>query len=236
MSKHEKHVRRGRKKTDRPRRRRSLFNPQSAIRNPKSGAMALAAAAAIASGTAAYASPVRFDNPPGPGHFEWYSGVAGSDIWLDIALPAASQPDLPSPTGAWQVVQADLSQVLGAPGEMEFQVGGYANLFLVGVNSGDLIPSGYPWLGDPFISTTTPGFEGELPEGVATYLGVRFDLGGGDQYGWIGVERTGLSLDAFAWGYETEAGVPIAAGAPEPGTLALLAFGALAATRRQRRA
>jgi hypothetical protein len=55
-----------------------------------------------------------------------------------------------------------------------------------------------------------------LPEGVETYLGVSFDLGAGTQYGWIGVVRNAAMLDAFAWGYETDPGVPIAAGAWPP--------------------
>ena len=49
----------------------------------------------------------------------------------------------------------------------------------------------------------------------------------GVHYGWVAVERDyGIWLDAFAWGYETEAGTPIQAGAvPAPGTLAALVFG-----------
>ena len=81
-------------------------------------------------------------------------------------------------------------------------------------------------------------FEGgytNLPEGVEPYLGIRFDLGGGYQHSWLGVVHTGPELDAFAWGYETEVGVPIPAGVPEPGTLAALAVGAAALLGRRRR-
>lgn len=44
-----------------------------------------------------------------------------------------------------------------------------------------------------------------------------------------------VELDAFAWGYETDPDVPIAAGIPEPGTLAALALGAAAALAGRRR-
>jgi hypothetical protein len=70
-------------------------------------------------------------------------------------------------------------------------------------------------------------------------MGVRFIDMDGYHYGWISVVRHGndflqLDFDAFAWGYETEPGVPIIAGIPAPGTLAALAFGAVV-TRRKRK-
>ena len=48
----------------------------------------------------------------------------------------------------------------------------------------------------------------DLAEGAETYLGIRFDLGGGNQRGWLGVVRMGPELDALAWGYEMEPEVP----------------------------
>jgi hypothetical protein len=53
-------------------------------------------------------------------------------------------------------------------------------------------------------------------EGEPLYIGVEFDPGDGWHYGWIGVTRSGLDLDVSGWAYETEAGVPIAAGAGVP--------------------
>jgi hypothetical protein len=80
-----------------------------------------------------------------------------------------------------------------------------------------------------------------FPSGVARYMGVRFIDLDGYHFGWIGLVRGpdsypafDLNLNAFAWGYETEPGVPIIAGIPAPGTLAALAFGAVV-TRRGRK-
>ena len=58
--------------------------------------------------------------------------------------------------------------------------------------------------------------------------------GAGWHYGWIGVIRNAGNLQAFAWGYESDLNTPIAAGVPEPGTLAMLAFGAALALGRRR--
>jgi MYXO-CTERM domain-containing protein len=77
------------------------------------------------------------------------------------------------------------------------------------------------WIQDPsgfsIPSTTflTPG----------SYIGVRLTLADGIHYGWIG---------GNGWGYETESGVAVAAGAPEPSFLALPALAALPMLRRQR--
>ena len=68
----------------------------------------------------------------------------------------------------------------------------------------------------PSASFLTPG----------SYIGVRITLDDGVHYGWI---RGG------SWGYETSAGVPIAAGVPEPSSIALLALGAVPLLRRNRK-
>lgn len=77
------------------------------------------------------------------------------------------------------------------------------------------------------------------------YIGVRFNLGGGDLYGWIALRINSSDLltgDVLGWAYE-DTGAAIAAGAttgapvPEPSSLTLLAAGAagLAALRRRRK-
>ncbi len=247
MSKHEKQVRRERKKTDRARRfmarfRHPLSSPLCGSHIPHGAAAALAAAAVIAAGTQAYAVPVRFDNlPPGPGHFDW-TAAAGQDV-LDVLSDAPSQPGNLSVPGTFGISSYYGRVVRGgnSSGMQIMTPSGYN--FLAGVDSGVAIPTaGFSEFTMPtapaYIYSTYPSAPTTslLPEGEQTYLGVRFDQGGGYQYGWIGVVRTGIELDAFAWGYETTPGVPIEAGVPEPNTLALLAFGALAAIRKRRTA
>ena len=219
MSKHIKQVRRGRKKRNRARRHHDVHRRTAA----------LAGAAALAAGTSAYADPVRFDNPAGPGHFEW--SVPGALTFLDIT----KSPDL-------QGGGAGLSSLYIYP-DAGGLVGNYGltspdvrriGILLEPFTAGAPISGAGTWA--PYAFTDySPGDPSLLPEGVDAYLGVRFDVGVGEQYGWIGVVRTGQELDAFAWGYETEPGVPIAAGAPEPGSLALLASGALGTVARRRR-
>ncbi len=77
-----------------------------------------------------------------------------------------------------------------------------------------------------------------------TYLGVTFQLNDGPHAGWIdilidpGFSKGQFDAHLFGFAYETDAGVPIAAGAvPEPPALVLLAAGAagLALVRARRR-
>ncbi len=243
MSKHEKHVRRERKKTDRARRSRSLIrNPGtsptrgSAIQN---GAAALAAAAAIAAGTAAYASPVRFDNPAhgDAGHFHWTNapgGVGDPSTWLDITRVSTDQ--------AGGQVFSSVGQIYGYGYYPNYTGGAAAVVYAnTGYTITDVFAAGT--LIDGFLGTfaTTSdhikGYYGEYSnfvDGVSTYMAARFSDFDGYHYGWIGVVRSGFELQPFAWGYETEVGVAIPAGIPEPGSLALLAFGACALLRRRR--
>lgn len=72
----------------------------------------------------------------------------------------------------------------------------------------------------------------------ADILGIRIHVGRGVQCGWIGVIRTGVEEDTFGWGYKTEVGVSIIAGAtgvPAPGALMPLASGGLGLAGRGRR-
>ncbi len=179
---------------------------------------ALAAAGAIAGGTQGYADPVRFDNlpPADPGYFDWTTpNEAQTRRWLDLTVDTDAQPAGVGGAASFGQTRADLSpqgEVATVSGDYGVQAAGHNDYVCVGVAGGETIPGGFTWrrwarvdFGDPYGAAT--------PEGEATYLGVRFDRGDGWHYGWIGVVRTDTQFDAFAWGYETEPGVPIAAGA-----------------------
>lgn len=194
--------------------------------------LGLAALAIMVTATHAHATPIRFDNPVGGGHFNWQGE------WLDLTLPAASQPGVQGDLDALlQSAAGDPDpEVWGDPAttSVKVQAGGSGDFFLVGVDEGVMIPSGAAWKNLAYMFY--PGYGTQLPIDEPTYLGVQFDLGSGLQYGWIGVEMDDqYALDPFAWGYETEVGVPIPAGIPEPGSLAALAVGVAALASRRRR-
>jgi hypothetical protein len=208
------------------------------------GAKALAAGAAIAAGTQAYAAPIRFDNPAHgePGHFHWPMDVHRRS--LNIILDAGNQTN---ELGVF-------AQYYGAILEASFNYVECDPLFASVEISYPYNPE-EPWLtpvpaNDPIPSSGASGFgafgsvygryaggpaDSPFPEHQDVYFGVRINLLSAWHYGWIGVNRTGYTMEAFAWGYETEPGVPIAAGIPEPDTLAMLAIGFVAAGTARRR-
>lgn len=215
----------------------------------KRAAKALAAAGAIAGGTYAYAEPVCFENPPHgeAGHFHWPSD-ATVHPFLDITLPAVDQPgDYNDPTTvAHPLVRGGTCGrfysygVNGLRVQATAQSGYYT--FALGLNAGDVIPnpSGIcTFYDDPFCFAASgflhyPGYN-YIEEGVAQYLGVT--IGGpfctyydNCQYGWIGVVRTGAEFEAFAWGFESDPGVPIEAGDCGPDVPAVTGYGMIAMT------
>ncbi len=80
---------------------------------------------------------------------------------------------------------------------------------------------------------------GRFP-GQRAYMGVEFDIEGATHYGWIDllVASDNPYAEIYGWGYETEPGVSILAGAgavPEPATSALLAVGSLLLALRRKK-
>jgi hypothetical protein len=75
------------------------------------------------------------------------------------------------------------------------------------------------------------GFDNsEFKEPGLGYVGFKFDKDGGTHYGWISVNMAGVSGNAFTIlgvAYNDVAGEGILAGVPEPGSLGLLATGAV---------
>ncbi len=179
----------------------------------------------------ANAGIVAFENPAGPGHFEWF--VDSINTPLNTTLPASAQPDFSADASITH--SGSVGAGIGVLGSNHGIV--IDNFLVVGFDAGDEIGAALTtWDGSGFVAH--PAFGTAFAEDEDKYVGFRFDTGAGLQYGWIGVRRTGVALDAFAWGYETEVGVPIAAGAtgvPAPGGLAVLAFGAAGLSRGRRR-
>jgi len=205
------------------------------------------------SASASHAAIISFENPAGPGHFDW-NATAGHQF-LTITADALAQPGAAGVAGTFErTVLSSGTQIRRTAGTTaDLQTvnhdGGTFGIgrFVAGISAGQSIPTpigpgldGFAISGFVFRLNADPGFtQFVLPEGLQTYLGVRFDVDGagpgGFNYGWIGVVRTGTEVDAFAWGYESDVGVPIAAGAlPEPGSLSLFLIGSIAAVRDRR--
>lgn len=187
----------------------------------------------------ASATLIRFDNPDAgqPNHFAWTRGDAvTATTWLDITKPASDQGGLVGPSSIGQLefnghfVDANFTS-LGA------QVG-QLFLFTVAVSFGDEI-SDSTLNFSPFAIHTIFGGQATfslIPEFGDWYIGVAFDDNDSlTHYGWIGVNREGLDLHTFAWGYETEPLTPINAGIPTSGSLALLTIAAALSGPRRRR-
>ncbi len=192
----------------------------------------LALVPALATGTRAYADWMRFDNPPGPGEFQW-RGSLGDTIWLDVTRPYSEQTGRPSaPSSIGQRETTDWGLLEGNDSTLTLGVGGFEDTFLVEVPV---------YLVDPPMEIPLPGvsawaswgfiyhsvYGSQLPE-FPTYIAGRFQLADGVHYCWVGVERDGTGVEPFAWGYDTD---PYA---PEPHTLVILALGAVIGHRRMR--
>lgn len=223
--------------------------------NP-SGKDCLAMAAAIAAGSVVYAGPVRYDNDA---NYSWFYSV------LDLTKSSADQSYNGALNGSsfymdyfsdfYPAFSYQHSYLSGSGGEIWNS--GFSNRYAAPNDAGDLIGPGlndgawsqsstfefaftscsYYYYNGNYYYDCTSGFRGLLPpDGSPTYVGARLTIDNQLHYGWIGVENHGGFIDVFAWGYETEPGVPIVAGVPTPGALGVLAIGAAGALSRKRRA
>lgn len=189
------------------------------------------------------AAIVHHVNPgPGePGHYAW-SALVGIPTWLDITRPAAAQTNTETGSsiaqglggfpGGW----ADWGVLLGGssnpPGQSStFAVADDDDPFVLALAYGDALV-GLRFDGwSLYAHGMPPNVNSLFLEGEYRYVGVRT---GDGRYGWVEVVRTGQSLAAFSWAYETVPGVPISAGqVPAPGA-AVLVLAALTTFRRRR--
>lgn len=217
----------------------------------------LALAATIASSSVAYGEAVRFDND---GSFS-FAGLllditkpANEQVDFSQASDHAIQlgVNVDKYFNAYSLYDRNRTSETGS---VEFWTGPGLSLDFEALGAGaqigtNLTDGRWLFIAD-FATYYAPsyyygpgGLSSTLPIGEPTYLGVRIDLadGAGFRYGWLGVELVTdnpygyrAELDVFAWGYETEAGVGIAAGVPAPTSLAALAMGAVAFGSRKRR-
>lgn len=199
----------------------------------------------VVCGSAARAEIIHFVNPaPGEeGHYDWrWEPAAGWQSWLDITRGPTGQPNVLNGDSVGQLVVpfapgANLTSswpgIAAADVTVDWE--NYTQLLTLALSYGA------PLEGRAYLSQShhfNPGmFPGEphslFPEGQRTYIGVRTSS---FRYGWIEVVRTGPSLTALSWAYETEPGVPMLAGQiPAPGTTVLITLGALGLSANRRR-
>lgn len=203
----------------------------------KSSILLFVATAALA--TNANAHILHFVNPaPGEtGHYNWYAPV-GIPRWIDVTLPAEHQTDHESRNSIAQGI-GNLGFGFGIligggvwPTASRFAIDQSLDPMVLALSPGDglggLTYDSYT----PFALFDPPSTQSLFPEGARRYIGMQT---GDGNYGWIEVERTGLSLAAFSWAYETRPGVPIAAGqVPTPGAALPLGAAVLLMPRRRR--
>ena len=86
-----------------------------------------------------------------------------------------------------------------------------------------------------FLASFSPGLfpnsQWDSDTGLSGFIGVRFTFSGQAHYGWVSLTvngaPTGYTITLHGIAYETVADTAIAAGVPEPASLALLALGAI---------
>lgn len=211
----------------------------------------LVLAATIAAASVTSAGPVRFENTTG---YEWRYSV------LDLTLAAEDQigGTRYDVTGSSLYLYFDESDFYPYRYSFEYELKGdgaelwisgrnrFANPFDAGQTIGPGMAGGewdqrstvtglsayYDYNGDHEWHREQIGL---LPDGTPTYIGARLTIDNSLHYGWVGLTSTLGRIDVFAWGYETEAGVPVQAGVPTPGGLGVLALGAVGALSRKRR-
>jgi hypothetical protein len=211
------------------------------MRHPILAATALAGGAIAAA--PARAEPVRFDGLIDSGT-EWFTPV-------DLTLSLAGQ------TGDFPGNSVFLLTHIVGGGSLEIGMQTSSNLPGSGVaqsilQSGDTIDGSLAWAHSgpnyasflmaqgPNDGKSDPNFS-VVDFGATGFVAVSFTLDDGVHYGWIEVINDSVAgsgwwrYDILAWGYETEAGVAIAAGAvPAPGAAGLLALAGLGVARRRR--
>lgn len=187
----------------------------------------------------ARAEIIHHVNPaPGlPGHYDW-SVQLWEMKYLDVSLPAAEQTSTGSVNSLLQYYLLEYMPGSGSPPVHTGVVYGPAMVAVDHIEE-NLLPllagdhlDGRNWMDAAYFAWGSPQTHSPFPEGERRYIGVQIS---GGRFGWIEVERTGLSFAAYSWAYETVPGVPILAGqVPAPGAAAVLAVAFVTTNRRRR--
>lgn len=204
----------------------------------------LLGALAIASGSSAYAAVISVAPPPDLTNVPGGANTAENwDVNLDGIVDFGFQNRYPN-SGSQVNWQLNFYPVPAGNA-----VVGYVGPFINYANSlsfGTLIgpastfqTSSQVCLGSNYGGTLYGGFAAAIPPGTNAYAGFRFNAADGVHYGWVFLNVNAGIIDFTGAAYESTAGVAITAGAvPEPGTMAMLALGAvgvLGAVAKRRR-
>ncbi len=205
----------------------------------------LVGALAIAGGTSAYANPVSSTPPP-----DSMNTAGGADVFTNWDVDGNGTIDFTFqnryPNSGTQVNwHLNFDPAVAGNGVVGY-VGpfvNYANALMMGTNIGPsstFQTSSQVVLGSNYGGTLYGGFATQVPPGTNAYAGFQFSAADGLHYGWLFLNVNAGVIDFTGAAYESTPGVAIAAGAiPEPGTMAMLALGAvgvLGATIKRRRA
>lgn len=183
----------------------------------------------------AHAEIIHFSNPaPGsPGHYNWYAAQSADGVGLDITASSTDQTNSFNGSTLTQVYTGyptggTFSLLAGVGGAQVVSSDLEGSTFATPLNAGEpfasLVFESYALIATIFFPGGQPTVSfSPFPDDARRYLGVRTSEG---NFGWIEVQRSGYSIAALSWAYETVPGVPINAGQiPVPGTTALLAIG-----------
>jgi hypothetical protein len=208
----------------------ALMKQPKSLKKTSSG---LLGALAIASGSSAYAAVVSVAPPPDlsstPG------GATTTENWdvnLDGIVDFGFQNRYPN-SGTHVNWQLNFYPVPAGNGVVGY-VGpfiNYADALSFGTSIGPASTfqtSAQVCLGSNYGGTLYGGFAVEVPPGTNAYAGFQFTAADGIHYGWVFLNINAGIIDFTSAAYESTPGVAITAGAvPEPGTMAMLALGAV---------
>jgi len=195
----------------------------------------------------AYAVPLRFENADAPDRIDW------ENSFVDLTKPASQQPgDLlfsveNSVSTSSKNKEIIITSGISPTGTVVL-LGEFFNVepLAFGEEIAPVEPSSGTGGGALFETTIAPG--GDVSTEFSFPLG-RWYVGASLGESIVEAERHAAwiffdffegpdgipDVDLLAWGYETEPGVPVAAGAPAPGAAGAFVIAGAAALRRRRR-